>query len=193
MNYDKYEKFGDLHWQWYRDNTFGYKDLVDQSLKPFIEESNNNLGWEDLGGPTLVDIGCGDGLPLSILETLGYACLGVEPNIIGLEIAERKLKHSLFLKRTAKEYAKLKRESDYLYCLNTIEHLEDPKPLLDIMKRVKKFGVIVTDDGSMRGSKNKYHSIEYTPQSFRELFKDFNLEPITIYNPEFFGYKVTNK
>ncbi len=180
--YDKYKQYGDIHWQWYSGHA-EYNFNVDDSIRPFKLTD---------GQGTLIDIGCGDGLPLSILHELGFKCYGVDSSEEGIDLAVNHNVSAEFFIETAEKFAKRGLEFDYLYSLNTIEHLDDPSCMVDIMRKIKQFGVIVTDDGSKAAQKSEYHNIEFTDDTFRELFKDFNLEKLNI-RGDYIGYKIWNK
>ena len=49
---------------------------------------------------------------------------------------------------------------DYLFSLTTIEHLMDPKAMVEIMKNIKEFGVIITDVKNPDGRSSVYHTHE---------------------------------
>lgn len=181
--YDKYERDGDIHWQWYSQNTHSYKDLVNDAIKPF---QGINVG-------TVIDVGCGDGLPLSLLYDLGFKCSGVDINESGIKLA---LEHGVsaeFFIQEAERFAGRQMQFDYLFSLNTIEHLMDPKAMVEIMKNIKEFGVIVTDVKQAEGRSSIYHTHEFTTEEFEKLFADFDLTPIEISNPDYFGYIIKNK
>jgi 2-polyprenyl-3-methyl-5-hydroxy-6-metoxy-1,4-benzoquinol methylase len=166
--YDKYAE-GDIHWQWYH-NTPAYFALVNFALQPL----------KDAKPGSVVDIGCGDGLALSFLDDWGFKCFGVDPSYEGVDWA---LKHNItaeFFIEQAEKFATRSMEVDYLFSMNTIEHLDDPKAMVEIMKHVSKFGIIVTDDGSKSPAVNSYHEQEFTAQSFAELFKEFNFERLDV-------------
>lgn len=192
QDYDKYEKHGDLHWKWYADNKHGYHSLVEDSLKPFLSVAP--LDISEKGKITVVDIGCGDGLPLSKLYELGYKCYGVDPSKVGIDLAlkEHDVSAEFFIEK-AEKFAERGLDFDYLYCLNTIEHMDRPEALLEIMKHIRKFGIIVTDDATLHKDPSVYHSKEFTPTEFEKLFKDFKLEKLNITHKSYFGYKVSNK
>jgi SAM-dependent methyltransferase len=181
--YDKY-KMGDIHWQWYY-NTPEYYDLVNESLIPFKE--NTELG-------SVVDIGCGDGLSLSFLDEWGYKCFGVDPSKTGIDLAlEHNVSAEYFIEK-AEKFKDRDIKFDYLYSMNTIEHLDDPQAMVEIMKKIKNYGVIITDwHGKHPDKKDSYHNIEFTPDSFKELFKDFNLTELSLSSPRYFGFIVRNK
>lgn len=182
--YMKYHINDDLHWQWYESNKNSYHDLIDDALEPF---KHVPLG-------SIVDIGSGDGLALSLLHNLGFKCFGVEPIQKGVDLAMQHNVSAEFFIEQAEKFATRGFEFDYLVSINTIEHMDNPEALLEIMKHIRQFGIIVTDDYSTAGAKpSSYHTVEFTPDSFVELFKDFDAERIPMRAKEFFAYKVSNK
>jgi len=50
------------------------------------------------------------------------------------------------------------------------------------MKKIKKFGIIVTDNNRVHGA-SKYHNITFNRETIRELFKDFEVEDFGFSNP----------
>lgn len=180
--YDKYSQ-GDIHWQWYH-NLPSYYQLVNESIAPF---KNIPIG-------TVVDVGCGDGLPLSFLDQLGFKCYGVEPEMDGINLAVAHNVTAEFFVERAEEFANRDLGFDYLFCLDTIEHLEHPEVMVKIMKRIRKFGIIITDWAGTHEEKDssRYHNIEFTPETFAELFRGFRLDRIQISNPKYFGYMIRN-
>jgi len=185
MEYDKYKKSGGLHWDWYsKGEKHNYYKLVNESLIPF----------EKLKG-SIIDFGCGDGLVDYILTKKDFNVTGVDSSIEGMNVAREE-----FLKRGGNlfEYHledidsyKMNKKYDYLYSLNTIEHLKNPEVMVKYMKNIRKFGVVITDDDDVVASDNsKSHIIQFNRESFKELFKDFKLEEIELSNKCFFGYKI---
>lgn len=185
MEYNKYDKKGDIHWQWYLNNTnTGYKSLVNDSLKYFTEKG------------TVLDIGCGDGLPAYILAVRKFDVMGIDPNASGLTIARERLKHLNFTgyQTTIEDFVKDYNWSfDYMYSLNTIEHVNDPTAFVKIMSKINKFAVVVTDNKD-EGMKHPTHTKEYNRSELKELFKDFEIEDIKFTdkwtNDHFIGIKI---
>lgn len=182
--YDKYEKRGALHWWEYRNHTY-YEELVDDSLIPF----------DNIKKGTLLDVGCGDGLHTQLLYQRGFDVTGVEVEELGIKYAREMCSNKIeFINSSIEDFLKSDRSFDYLYCLNTIEHLEDTNTIIEVMKNIKNFGVIITDDNEARSGKvDKYHVREFTKGEFKNIFKDFELEELKINNPTYFGYKVKNR
>lgn len=171
--YRKYERIGDIHWRWYLDDfNVCYKVLVDDSVKHFPEERR-----------TVIDIGCGDGLPTYLLALKELRVTGIDPEKKGLEIAKERLKYFKFTghQATIEEFVKNNNQTfDYLYSLNTIEHVDDNNAFVEMMKRIKNFGIVVTD--RFKNKKHPVHIKEYTVDSLKELFKDFKVEEFKFSN-----------
>ena len=181
--YDKYN-MGDIHWQWYS-NMPSYYTLVNESLEPFKSAVPGSL----------IDIGCGDGVSLSLLDQMGFKCSGVDLSKQGIDLAIQHNVTAEYYIQSAEDFALRGLEFDYLYSLNTIEHLDNPECMVEIMKRISKFGVIITDHANGHPTKDssRYHNQEFTPESFTELFCDFNLEKIKLTDPAYFGFVIKRR
>ena len=185
IRYKKYEKRGSIHWKWYLGNNVGYKVLVNESIKYFPDKG------------TVVDIGCGDGLPSYLLADKGLEVTGIEPDMIGLTIARDRLSGLNFTahETTIDDFVKENDQRfDYLYSLNTIEHVDDEKAFVEMMNRINRFGIIITDNKDAKKRKHPYHTKEYNRESLKELFKGFKVEDIKFsdkwVNDHFIGLKI---
>ena len=180
--YDKYIRQGACHWREYKrtpTDERGYKTIVDDSLAAFKGEKGS-----------ILDVGCGDGLPASKLAQLGLRVTGLDIDQTGIDLAKEICGKGIDFICSSVEDFQMK-EFDYLYSLNTIEHLKDPIVMVKIMKKIRNYGVIVTDDAENCKTGNEYHEREFTKSEFKELFKDFKLEEITMRDNRFFGYKIS--
>ena len=178
-DYPKYRKNGDIHWKWYMSGNVWYSYLVNDSVAQF----------RGLNG-TLLDVGCGDGVSSYMLACRGFRVIGIDPESVGVRIAVDKMKYLKFKGQviTVENFVKSSVEGfDYLYSLNTIEHCEDPKVFVELMKRIKNFGIIVTDNAEVSTGKHPYHTKEFTKETLKELFKDFRTEFFE------FNHKSTNR
>lgn len=181
--YPKYRGMVPIHWNWYRDNTHRYKELVDQSLTYF----------EGCKG-RILDIGSGDGLIDHLLAQKGFKVIGVEPDFDGIGIAFGKVTYEYLLSTTIESYVrKAMQEVDYMYSMNTIEHVQDPQAFVKAMASVKEFGIVITDNATVNKEVDKYHEREYTLQQLQHLFKDFRTEVIDTLNDNFIGIKIYAK
>ena len=179
--YDKYESDGAVHWDWYEDENCQYRKMVDDSIAPFRNYTNVKRG-------TLLDLGCGDGLISYRLKEMGFEVTGVDENHIGLLFAQARagiktIEADLNTFMPKKEY-------DYAICVDTIEHLKNPENIKNILKKINKFAVIVTDDDYNLTKASVYHQTQYTKEEFEELFKGYRLEKIPMRIKYFFGYKI---
>lgn len=161
MIFNKYKERGAYHYDWYKDNTFGYKDLVD-SVVAFCK------------GHTL-DVGCGDGVVANLLASKGYQVVGIDNDKEGLILARDSNGKALFQEHDIAW--PLDGTWDYMACLNVIEHLENPKDIARIFKEnIRKAAIIITDEA--HPTLGKYHTHEFTKNELMDLFKD--------YKPEYF-------
>ncbi|MCD6154727.1 MAG: class I SAM-dependent methyltransferase [Candidatus Verstraetearchaeota archaeon] len=144
---------------------------------------------------TCIDVGCGEG----ILGKLLREKFGDNLYIVGLDISERALKHAapyydkLFqINLDSDELPKEISEEkfDYIFCLETLEHLFKPERVLGIFKRILKSGgeVIISFPNIawykyrielLRGKPPKYylfspgeHVQQFTLHSIKKLLEE---------------------
>lgn len=168
MKFDKYEKLGAYHWDWYSDPNYAwYKKCVDKCVE-FCKGST-------------IDVGCGDGLLLSKLPKKSF---GLDNDDVGLEIAFDKGLNvtgiDLNDDRTIVEvFGKYK----YVCCLNTIEHLKDSTMLVNLVNHARKGAIIITDMPTEH--KGRYHEHEYTKKELLDTFAEFKPKYFVINSTEF--------
>ena len=182
--YDKYEVDGLSHYELYsRSGKNGYKKMINDTLKVF----------QDIEKGTVIDVGCGDGLPSFLLAKMGFKIEGVDYNKFGLDIMNSKFFEYDFNLNTYLSNIEdfiPEKEYDYMLCIDTIEHLEDPSHIIRLMDCVKKFAVIVTDNDEHITKIGEYHARQFTKDEFSDLFNDFKIELIPMEQKYFFGYKI---
>jgi len=169
QEFDKYEKLGAYHYDWYDDpNWAWYKLCVDRCV--------------DFCKGSTLDVGCGDGLVANKIAE-NYEVLGVDNSQIGIELAREK-GNARF------RYWDLSGRSgintDYMVCLNVIEHLDSKgvKRLLNLFdKHINKAGIIITDEAT--DNLGRYHEHEYTLPELKALFKDYKVKGFKIKSTEF--------
>lgn len=171
QNADKYKIHGDLNWQIYATNS-KFVQFVNMIVSPFK--------GVDLG--SLVNIGCGDGLVLSFLDDLGFKCFGVDESTAGIDAACAHNVTAEFFIETPQKFQSRFIAFDYLFCLDLLDTMEDPEVMVDLMRRVQNFGVIV--------------SKKFTPNNFDSLFsrlKGFGFDSQPMMYEGYFAYKVYKK
>jgi 2-polyprenyl-3-methyl-5-hydroxy-6-metoxy-1,4-benzoquinol methylase len=182
MHFDKYEKLGAYHWDWYDDPNYAwYKECVDRCVS-FCK------------GSTL-DVGGGDGLLSSKLIDKGLYSVVIDNNPSGLRLyyEKRGLDNAFFETVDIDSQLELDRffvnkgdypRFDYMACLNVIEHMKNPKMIVYIFENcIDKGGIIITDQWT--GNPGRYHEHEYNIAELVHTFKKFKPKPFEINSTEF--------
>lgn len=178
--YTKYDGKNDIHWQWYALGNHWYEIMVDETMSHFTNKGS------------VLDMGSGDGLVDHLFIKKGFEVLGVEPEKDGVAIAREKVPEARFEQNTLENFSPSRR-FDYLYSLNTIEHVKNPKEYIRLMESIDKFAIITTDNGSLKHEPGAFDRQLFTKESLRNLFSTFKTEDLKLSNPEMIGIKVYAK
>lgn len=148
MDFDKYRKLGDYHWQEYARPSI-YREYV-RGLRSWVH------------GERILDVGAGDGL---IAHVIG--AVGIEFDEIAVAFARQ---HDVDVVQG--DAGKLPYESksfDTVFLGDVIEHLPDPLPALREAHRVLRNGgnLYVTTPPEHKPIR-KYHYREYTPEKLKQ-------------------------
>lgn len=126
----KYERLGaDYHWRWAQTPAGPYPRWVRKVIDHFPARG---------AGHTVLDVGCGDGYPASLLSERGYAVHGVDPLLEPLSVAQERVPEGTF----TEEYPDL--TFDYVLALDSIEHMDDVEPLARAVQRCRRYALIST-------------------------------------------------
>jgi SAM-dependent methyltransferase len=151
--------------------------------------------WKQDMDALIVDVGCGAGDYLKMMQKLGWRVLGIEPHPAAAAILRKKtipvIEGTLF-------EAKLPDESvDYVTMSHVIEHVPEPALIFDECFRIlKKTGklIVLTPNGQSFGSQifgRDYYPLDpprhlflFSPKSFQVLFgkskfKEFKIKTLT--------------
>jgi 2-polyprenyl-3-methyl-5-hydroxy-6-metoxy-1,4-benzoquinol methylase len=194
--FDKYEKRGAYHWEWYLTNKHTYRDNVSFVLEHLPETGS------------VLDIGGGDGLISYKLFEKGLDVLCVDYSAVGIALAHKEFERAIYgtsvfkyprkwlsqlgiqQSRLMSRYAadKLKvwagsifdmavdKPFDYIVCHEVIEHMPDPAALVKLIHNaIRYYALISTPDVTNQPP----HALDYhswTPQSFKEFLKDYRFE-----------------
>jgi len=168
-DFDKYRERGAYHYDWYDKNTFTYCTTV-------------NLCVDFCNGTTL-DVGCGEGLIVDLLQQKGLEVTGIDFEQVAVDLALPELDI-----RQADIYEAMTEKWEYMVCHNVIEHLTKPERIREIFdQNITKAAIIITDIPQLELS--KYHIKEFTPKELKDIFSGWRVEPISI-NKDFHGIKV---
>ena len=194
--FDKYEVRGAYHWDWYRTNKDSYRDLVDLTISQFPEPGS------------VLDVGCGDGIPAYILHSLGFSVHGVDLSHTAIDLAQRLAIDRatrdgiaswlpLILARCCPEFAKLRRrvsESmsfeakslfelpdeayDYVLMQEVIEHIPDARGAVEKIAALTQRCAVVTAPNGQYMPKHELDYHSWTSREFIELFTGFDVEMV---------------
>lgn len=151
MKFDKYEKLGDYHWQFWK-----------AKLQPYASHAAFVADW--VKERPCLDIGCGDGL-ISFL--LGKNVLGVDSNQLGVNYARA---HGV--KAFLGDAYSLKVTPGFKAVLmaDVIEHLEFPEKALKEAHRVlEPSGFLYISTPPKHEPPRVYHYREYSPDELVKL------------------------
>src|SRR3989344_1000611 len=139
------------------------------------------------GNSRILDVGCGTGNFLSILEKRHKTTklYGIDISREMLRIAENKLKKSILLINSAEEM-KFKNKFDYVFSTEAFHHFSNPKKAVkNFYNTLKKKGRLVIVDFEMGFIFNfLFHIIEpgnnkvFSRLEFKNLFKENNFKNI---------------
>lgn len=157
---DKYESLGnDYHWQWLG-RARHYVAWIVNCFAHIPYEGN---------GASVLDFGCGDGVPAWFMTNRGYEVYGYD--VLGgpLDVARRKI-----LGVTFSTVYPDNRSFDYVVAIGVLEHMENPGLLVDAVLRAKEFSLItvVNPDVVDKWGLEK----EYTRDGLVELFVGQEIE-----------------
>lgn len=194
ITFDKYEKRGAYHWQWYETNQHEYRDLVNRSIS-YLEPPGRVL-----------DVGCGDGLCAYHLFKRGFQVHGIDTSRRAIQLAEKMVPRAV-IRATAwrripppiarlfpacrRHLAELHRRVrfdvaslfdlsgaryDQALMQEVIEHVEDARGAVQkLANLVNDFAVITTPNAEFI----KKHELDYhnwNATEFMDLFSGYRAE-----------------
>ena len=167
MRYNKYDRLGAIHHEWYNEKILWYKEVVDLCVNRAI-------------GKTAIDLGCGDGVVGKLLSENGFEVYGVDYETTGLQLSN-KLSPDVTTIRADLNNFTTDKYFDYMVCLNTIEHLENPKNIVNIFKKnIEKRCLIITDRVDKSQAVSDNHFKEYDIEELKNLFSGFKSKEIKL-------------
>lgn len=139
-----------------------YYDLFYQSKNYTQECSFLHTLFSEYHIKTVLDVGCGTGTHLSILETYGYSCEGIDFNSDMLKLAEKKLKGNVF--QADMRSFNLNKQYDASTSLFAVFNhnltLHDANTtLLNLKAHLKKDGILILDLYNPQSSGRKSNSV----------------------------------
>lgn len=170
--FNKYRTKGAFHWDWYETEDW-YKYLIDRTVG-FCKSQT-------------LDVGCGDGVLLSKLPKNSFG-FDNDPDAVRI-CKDRKL--NAYQKNIDEGITiQIAGGFDYLACVNTVEHLNNLTPLLDLIKQARK-GAIITTIDYQGGTLGEDHKFEWTYDEMMDFFKEFNPKGFRYKDTEWIGVEIT--
>lgn len=175
--FNKYRLKGAYHHLWYETELW-YKTLVDRAV--------------DFCQGSTLDVGGGEGLLAGkIMENDNYSTV-LESDQYAIDLIplnQSWIKCDVDNKSEIKEL--LAEESwEYMACLNTIEHLNNPKNLLYIIDNFITKGAIISTIDYQGGALGEDHKFEWTYDEMMDFFKEFNPKGFRYKDTEWIGVEI---
>lgn len=162
----KYRALGwGYHWEpgWIRGS---YGQWVRRVLSYLPADGSLATEREPDAAYNVLDAGCGDGYPASLLVARGYRVLGVDELEEVLRVARRNVPGAIFQK--AWPYTAM----DFVLALESIEHMEEPGPLVEAVRRCRRYAIVTCPPPEMDA-----HAVRgYGPDEIRALFERCEVE-----------------
>jgi len=120
-------------------------------------------------GATLLDVGCGDGYPASLLVARGYDVSGVDVLDGPLAVARERVPGATFYHA---DQATVPISLDYVLAFESLEHMADPSLLLAAALNCERYALI----SSTPPGHDRYALRSYTEDEVRALFEGCAVE-----------------
>lgn len=165
--FQKYSDRGAYHW-----------DMISRNPRkhhPFVA-ARYQICLELLGtvtGKKVLDLGCGDGALAGLLVKAGGEVVGVDPNQVALGLARQQFsRHGLRAEFYTETSNLPSSYFDAAVCTEVIEHVVDPRNVLEELRRMLKPGGIAVVSTPIRLTEkplDQEHVREYFPWEFHRL------------------------
>ncbi len=148
MHFDKYEKFGDYHWDEFKKPTI-YRHHVLKVLD-WIKEKD------------ILDIGCGDGLITSLLNAEG-----IDNHEIAIGMARH---HGVKAKIGSVYNLNEERKYEVVFLGDILEHLDYPNKAIDEIGKITNILYIATPPKEREP--RPYHVKEFSPEELKDFMEN---------------------
>ena len=138
----------DYHWRWWV-SRMDYRQWIGRVLSEFPHEGN---------GATVLNIGCGDGVPAAQLVMRGYKVHGVDYLAEPLHIAQEKIPTASFSADIPDHVF------DYVLITDALSEMSENPQLLHAVQHCIEYAIVTTDTS------------EFSPYTIERLFKGCTVE-----------------
>lgn len=166
MVFDKYDKKGPYHWDFYYNQTQQYYVEIVNCVKSKVPRQSQVL-----------DLGCGDGLIANVLaEELGCQVIGIDNNSTAIRLASEKNKNNNQFYCCNCESITYRNKFEVVLLVDIIEHVQNPQELIAVAAAaLKDGGILVVSTPEYFPGKNidPYHVREYSENELTTLFSPY--------------------
>lgn len=157
IEYDRYKKSGDIHWQWYEKKTGNYGTA--NKIRDWVQERR------------ILDVGGGDGLVASLLKEQGKYVKVIDVSKHGVMWAR---KHGLLAQVCSAYDVSPEKVGtfDAAILIDVIEHLQYPEKAVKAIATVTNRLYITTPIRRHDTPRNKYHVREFKGDELVAFMKD---------------------
>ena len=140
----------------HQENKSGFIPRIYETVKGVNIKRKYKIATEGLKPGNMLEIGCGAGDFLNIMEQKGWHCTGIEPSENAKDIARKKVKAELF---DPKEIGQLPSEGyDLITMWHVLEHVDDLKEeILQLQRLLKKGGRLVLALPNFKSADAQYY------------------------------------
>jgi len=123
----------------------------------------------------VLDIACGTGYGSAVLEMAAKFIICVDKNVEAIKYANKyyKTKDNEFIISDAAEYLKNNQDYDIVICFETLEHLDDDKEFVSLIK--KNIPIMFSVPYNEK-ELTKWHKRRYKEEDLKSLFKGRKIE-----------------
>jgi 2-polyprenyl-6-hydroxyphenyl methylase/3-demethylubiquinone-9 3-methyltransferase len=203
------EKFNNLASQWWQNNgDFAILHHINPIRISYIKDKIHEYFNKERSSIKILDVGCGGGLVSMPLSRIGFNVTAIDAGEENIKIAKQysenhKIEIQLF-HESSEVHLERKIKYDVIICLEMIEHVSDPKILIDsLAKLLNKGGIIIisTINRTLKAKilaigfaeyvlnlvpKNTHHFDKFVkPSEIAEYFEKTNLKIQEIKGMEF--------
>ncbi len=213
QEYKKYECPNcDVHWweplkiipEFYEKEIFDIYTVFHEGIRSELRENHKAFFWyfpKEIKGK-LLDIGCGDGVFLKKAYEAGFEVFGIDFDSKSVEVAKKSIGVDTIYAMSLKEFynfsKKNKLKFDVITFFEVLEHQDNPKEFLEMVKELLKengyiAGSVPNRDRLFKDVDWRYFYFDYPPHHFlrfskkalENTFKIFDFKNIEVYKLDF--------
>jgi 2-polyprenyl-3-methyl-5-hydroxy-6-metoxy-1,4-benzoquinol methylase len=173
------------------EKSYKNEKLLDKNPKMLKSEKFRYLYiLQYIKGKKILDVGCGNGFLLKLLENKDYDLTGLDLSPERVEISKKNIKKAKIRQESVYDTKEKDRSFDTVFCLEVIEHLDDyKKAFKEIMRVTKGRSMVSVPNNEKIASDICIHCGKRTPRNRHQ--NSFTEEKIvSLINKKDFDFKI---